>query len=560
MNHINGASPSSYRAGKWGRYLRAPDIYFDIMHRFGERFFPLGEIASIRFGVKSGCDAFFMPRDMTAEVLAAHQSDHEFRKRSGGAPRKDVESGRLRVVKAGDGTVHPIEAEYLAPELHTLRKMVRTVVRAVDLDRVVLLVKAPLNKLKVGSPWVWRYLSYGATATFASGKSKLVPVPKRSTCAARQPWYDLTGLLHPGLAFWPMAHHYTHVIPANPERLVCNHRLFDVGATDLSQAESRALVAILNSTLIGLWKNFFGRYTGTEGSLDTEVIDAKLVYVPDPRGISTQLAKRLEDAFQRMSKREVGRLVEEQLMDCHSPERARRLADGPLVLSNELRQPDRRELDDAVLELLGVSEPAERQHLIDQLYEATARHFREIRVVEVQKMEQRAKSNGARFRVDDLAADIWDAAELEDAAPLGDWLGQQPESDALVILPDERPASLSRDVMFSPSTVYFGKGGKTHIDCQSRGQAELVTRLANLGVVGQLRLPRELSPCLKVLDRLDRRVEITKARFQELAESRTGDERIQDQLAELLMRWFVVGRAKVGPGTTRENDADGEEG
>ena len=247
-------------------------------------------------------------------------------------------------------------------------------------------------------------------------------------------------------------------------------------------------------------------------------------------------------------------------MDCHSPERARRLADGPLVLSNELRQPDRRELDDAVLELLGVSEPAERQHLIDQLYEATARHFREIRVVEVQKMEQRAKSNGARFRVDDLAADIWDAAELEDAAPLGDWLGQQPESDALVILPDERPASLSRDVMFSPSTVYFGKGGKTHIDCQSRGQAELVTRLANLGVVGQLRLPRELSPCLKVLDRLDRRVEITKARFQELAESRTGDERIQDQLAELLMRWFVVGRAKVGPGTTRENDADGEEG
>ena len=103
------------------------------------------------------------------------------------------------------------------------------------------------------------------------------------------------------------------------------------------------------------------------------------------------MAKRLADALQRMGKREVGRLVEEQLMDCHTPERAGRLAAGPLVLSNELQQPDRRDLDDAVLELLGVSDPTERDELIGRLYEATARHFREIRVVEIEKMEQRAQ-------------------------------------------------------------------------------------------------------------------------------------------------------------------------
>ena len=34
------------------------------MERYGNRFQPLGEIAAIRFGVKSGCDAFFMPRDV----------------------------------------------------------------------------------------------------------------------------------------------------------------------------------------------------------------------------------------------------------------------------------------------------------------------------------------------------------------------------------------------------------------------------------------------------------------------------------------------------------------
>lgn len=54
-----GGMLDNYRAGKWGRYVRAPDLYFEIMRRFGNRFVALGEIAGIRFGVKSGCDAFF---------------------------------------------------------------------------------------------------------------------------------------------------------------------------------------------------------------------------------------------------------------------------------------------------------------------------------------------------------------------------------------------------------------------------------------------------------------------------------------------------------------------
>jgi methylase of polypeptide subunit release factors len=559
MNGMRGEEASGYRAGKWGRYVRAPDIYFDIMRRFGKRFVALGEIASIRFGVKTGCDAFFMPKDITATVLRECQSDRTFRQNAGGAPRKDVESGKLRIVEAGDGSVHPIEAEYLAPELHTLRKMLRTVVRAVDLDRVVLLVGEPLGKLAAKSPWVWRYLRYGIAATFASSKSKPVPLPKRSTCAARDPWYDLTALLHPGIAFWPMAHQYIHVIPGNPEGLVCNHRLFDIGNTNLSQHESESLVAILNSTLVALWKNFYGRYTGTEGSLDTEVVDAKLVHVPDPRGVSARLAKRLADALERMGKRDVGRLVEEQLMDCHTPERARKLAAGPLVLSHELQQSDRRDLDDATLQLLGVSDPHERDELIGRLYEATARHFREIRVVEIEKMEQRGRSNSKRFNVHDLAADIWDAAELADATPLAEWIGQQPESDSLVVILEERPAGLSRDLMFSPNTVYFGKAGKSHIDCVSRGQAELIVCLANLGVSGQVKVPAALSPGLKVLDRVDRRVEGARTRFKELAESRTGDERVQAQLVEVLERWFVVGRETPKPGAppeTGESDSE----
>ena len=233
-------------------------------------------------------------------------------------------------------------------------------------------------------------------------------------------------------------------------------------------------------------------------------------------------------------------MVEEQLMECRTPDRASRLAAGPLVLSRELQQDDRRELDDAVLELIGVAEPNERLALIQQLHEATASHFRDIRVVEIEKMKQRAKAGGSGFTLRDLAADIWDAAELEDATPLSDWLGAQPESDSLAILLDERPAALSDDTMFSPDTVYFGRKKKSHMDCRSRGQAELVVRLANLGLVGEVKVPADFGPCLKVLDRVNRRLELARVHFKELAESRTSDERIQGQLLELLTRWFVV--------------------
>ena len=62
---------SEYFGGKWGVYLRAPDLWFDLIDRFGDRFTSLGELAEIRFGVKSGKDDFFYPKDTTDECLAA---------------------------------------------------------------------------------------------------------------------------------------------------------------------------------------------------------------------------------------------------------------------------------------------------------------------------------------------------------------------------------------------------------------------------------------------------------------------------------------------------------
>ena len=533
---LAGAKAQTYRAGKWGRYVRAPDFYFEVMRRLGKQFVPLGKIATIRFGVKSGCDAFFMPKDISAQMLQRHRTARVFREQTG-VSRGNVESGQLRILKAGDGSLHPIEARYVSPEVHSLMKVKRPVVRPGDVDRVVLLVGEDDDKKGVANKWVRQYLRYGMTATF-----KGRPAPERPTCAGRQPWYDLTRLVRPGFAFWPKAQQYRHIIPANPDRMICNCNLYDLGSDTLNATEQIALVSSLNSTIVGFFKTFYGRFAGTEGNLKTEVVDVNLMEVPDPRRVSLTLSKRLEAALDSLARRESGRLVEEQLMDCHSPERARNLAAGPLVLPEELQQPDRRELDDAVFEMLGVADSGERNELIDRLYEATSRHFRDIRVVEIEKMEQRAKSEGTRLNVHDLAADIWDTVELNDSLSVVQWLTESPQADVWMDVPEERPAILLDSPLFPDYTVYFGRSRKEQVCCGSRSQAQLVFHLAELGVSGRLKIPSGGEFSKDLLGQLKARLAEARTAFSELVESRTEDSRIREQLLDVLKLWFVHGR------------------
>lgn len=530
----------AYAAGKWGRYVRAPDFYFEVMREFGGKFAPLGELVLIRFGVKSGCDAFFMPRDITQDALERFESPREFR-RQYGVDRAAVAGGRLKIVKAGDGSIHPIESEFLATEVHTLRKVYRPVVRVGDQERVVLMVSEPIPKLQ--GTYVQKYLRYGETHTFASKKSRAVPVPKRSTCAARETWYDLTPLVRKSFALWPKATQYGHIVPYNPDSLIANCRLYYLSPKTDEPLDELPFTAILNSTLVGMWRSFYGRYTGMEGSLDTEIVDVNLIDVPKLEINRRELRKKIVDAFELLQQRSIGPLVEQSLLECHSLERAKRIAEGPVLMPSELERADRRALDDAVFELLGVADPNRREKLVDRLYAETALHFRQIRVVEIQKMEQRRKSATRRFSAEELASDLWDAAELRDLTPLKEWIAKQPQATAAAIIPDASPAHLSGHAkMFDNETVYFGKDRKNHIICKSREEAELVKLLADLGVHGTVNVPSKADQCAKLTEKIEERIGTAKTRFEELANTRTSLEEKQKEVVELLLRWFVLAR------------------
>ena len=536
----------TYGGGKWGKYLRAPNLYFQIMERYASRFVPLGEIATIRFGVKSGCDAFFMPRDVSREFL-----DDYSKLEWNDAPlhthckRGEVESGEVILVRAGDGTVHPIEKEYLAPEVHSLMSVSRPIISAADLDRLVLFVSKPVEKLK--GTYVLKYLRYGEQNAFASTKSKAVPVPYRATCAARDPWYDLT-YTKCGHIIWPKSQQYRHIIVHNKNRILVNCNLYDVTAVDEKESPPELMAAILNSTLVGLVKIYFGRYAGTEGNLKTEVVDVNLLEIPDPRNIPKAIAEKLRAAFKQLCTRITGGMVEEALMDCKSSERAKKLAENPIELPEELKQPDRRALDLAVFELLGVSNASEREKLVDELHWETANHFRQIRIVEIQKQEQRAKSEGREFRTDELAADLWDSLPEDDKQPLAAWLARQVDDGLSVNIPESDGCSLpDANDFLDASSIFFHLPGATKkqahkLELPSRAHAELVHFAWQQKILGNVTLPKTEKAARELYAAATARLKSLVTKASELARSRTSDDRKAMDLSRLLVHWMINGK------------------
>ena len=230
-------------------------------------------------------------------------------------------------------------------------------------------------------------------------------------------------------------------------------------------------------------------------------------------------------------------------MGCHTTEEVREAAKTPLGLPLELQQDDRKGLDDAVFELLGVTETARRDKLIDQLYREVAFHNRAIRIVEVQKMEQR-QHGGSKRQVTQmkLARGAWDSLEPEWRTPLSDWLEQQAGKAKIVSLPDGEVRLSSESNFFDANTVYFGKKPAVSHVCSSRAEAELVAAIALEGLRGPVSLPSTEKECLKLGEMLRERLSEAHARFEEIADQTAGSDRLRAQVANQLHRWFVHGR------------------
>ena len=524
-------SKGDYFGGKWGVYVRAPDLWFELVDKYGDRFASLGELAEIRFGVKSGKDEFFYPKDTSGDCLAAFSDpvafEHEY-----GVTRAKVSSGQIKLVLAGEkrGQLHAIESRYLEPEVHSLMEVKGFVASEQDCSRLIFLAPSPKRSLEKLAK---AYVGWGEDQG----------VHKGSTCAQRvskdKDWFDLTGHRR-GTAFWPKAQQYKHAIPLNSANLQANCNLYDLFPAE--GVSGKALTAVLNSTLVILAKHQFGRPVGVEGNLKTEVVDVTMMLVPDLRRASKKIVQTLEAAMDEFIKREPMQLLSERRLRTMAFEKSgKRIELERLPTESELDMPDRRALDHVVFELLGIKSKKERDDLINRLYDYLRQFFEETRRKEEQAIGNKnvTKRKGA-VSSQDLAIQM--AAELNVQEPLlfrsyKDFFKQSGVGDSWIAreVPSEGTPELHADMHDVGIRFMRGKKQIDFVRLPSEAHAALAVVAIQEMRRETVQLPRHEPPCVVLLRDYKAFLERRDQRLREAIAERIADKDVQAVVLSLLI-------------------------
>lgn len=493
---------ADYKGYKWGIYLRAPEIFSKLLKRGGNRFVPLGQIADIKRGVTSGCDAFFFPKDITAERLAENLSDKEFKDRYGIAKK---ETEKIRIVQAGDKSQHLIEAEYLEPLVFNLMEIDSIKINPQALKKQILLVNEEKEGLK--GKRILKYIKFGEHQNFNDG----------STVKNRKIWYKLE-THHRGNFFWTKAQRYRHIVPINEDNFIANCNLYDIWTKQSDY--SKILGAVLNSTIMVLFKHQFGRTMGGDPLLKTEVSDVKMMLVPDASFASPEVEKKLVDALDSMYEREIGHLVDVDSTDEEN-------------WTGELALTDRQNLDDAVLELIGIEDASERKILRDELYREITKLYRQIRVAEkiMQKYRSQTASKGKQT-AHTIAEEIWNEFGIkpESFSPLS-FVPENAETET-INLPQGKAKVVTQGLL-GTSDVQIGN---EFIELGSAERSEFVKTLSDLSFHGELEIPLSAEICQKALVKNERKFKELEKRFYEEAATFSADENMQDKIVKELWK------------------------
>ncbi|GFP21529.1 hypothetical protein HKBW3S06_00756, partial [Candidatus Hakubella thermalkaliphila] len=141
-----------YLGSKWGKYLRAPDIFFTILEKGKGKLVRLGDIAEVRRGFTTGANEFFY---LTEDEIERWGIEREF--------WMHKEKGRW-------------VPNYI---LRSPRECKSISVDPQDLSHRVLLIHKDKEELKGTN--VLKYIEWGESQGFR----------ERPTCASRERWYDL---------------------------------------------------------------------------------------------------------------------------------------------------------------------------------------------------------------------------------------------------------------------------------------------------------------------------------------------------------------------------------
>lgn len=441
---IDEAQDGRYVGAAWrSRYLRAPKVALTLANR--PDFCPLGELAEVRLGLKTGSDKFFF-----LNVTDSRPAESLFSTRA-----KKI---GIKGLGNWEGAIDSRDLKSAVLNPHRLERDdgARSFLIPRSTSTVYLF---PRDQTPSGD--------LGAYVAFAEmqGTDDL-PLVKSNGTANR--WYRQVRSSVTSQWVMPYNSQYDFGAWENPYGAVLNGRFIGVDAKE--GVDAQLLGAVLNSTFVATGRLMQGVPTGTEGAIDVGPPAARLMAVPDVRQMNPSGIQEIQSVLERLRN-----------LDVMPPAPD---ADGSVV-------PIRRELDIAILVALGMTR-GQASALAGRCYESYARWRQRIRQVEEQMARNRRAMNKAGVNrsgdpLKRLAKRIWE--ELAPETPLlpSDQLHIADKFETVEIDRSWRPGP---DVpMLQPGRA-IGRTGE-EVDLGSWHRVQYAGMLLNLGVRGPLPIPLE---------------------------------------------------------------------
>lgn len=253
----NKKGKKEWGGAKWGKYLRAPTVFFKILKQ-KNKLKPLLEQAEIRRGYTTGNNDFF---------YLSHRAAKSF----------------------------GLERMFLKPLLRT-KDFTRVEAKDKNVQQFVLVVNR--GKAELRNTNVLRYIQMG----------EVKEIHQLSTCKSRMRWYDV-GAREPASMFWSKLTYQRHIVPFNEAEAFVDCNVYEITPKDESQA--KAMCAILNSNLYALFAELAGQKGLGEGANAIMVYDVERLPLIDVSKLDKQTIKALEKALDRLARRDIGTVLEE---------------------------------------------------------------------------------------------------------------------------------------------------------------------------------------------------------------------------------------------------------
>ena len=340
----------------------------------------------------------------------------------------------------------------------------------------------------------------------------------------------------------PKIQQYRLIAFLNCDNLLQNSAL--LGIYNVKKELIGPLCAILNSSISVLTRLIYSRILGNEGNIQLDVYSARMMLVPNMAQCSIDLVNKIQNAFKKMLERNVLSFVfqKRRLRQMSYAQRGKKAELNSLTDISELDAPGRWDLDNAVLELIGVESEKDRVEIIERLYRFLREYFERTRRKEEKAIENKLKYKArGPLKPHEIATEIYQMIMDNETQLLKqydpDFLCHSRPFDTFDIPSKGVPESLSS--LFVRNGIIFRNRQKiiSEIVLNSPEQAPLMILLWETGIRGLVRVPHEKDECLRVQREYCDFINNRYKRIMEMIGDRTSDENTQEKIYyELLTR------------------------